>query len=630
MTTPPTLKVIIIGGGLGGLWAALRAADSGYRVDLFSLFAVRRSHSCCAQGGINAVLDVKGENDSLWEHFVDTIKGGDYLADQPPVKSMVEYAPELIHLYDRMGVTFSRTPEGIIDQRLFGGVKKRRTAFAGGTTGQQLLYSVDEQVRRHESEGRITKYENWEFLSLVRDDAGVCCGVVAMNLDDMRLHAFRGDAVVMATGGLGMIWGRSTMSTNSTGAAAARCYQQGAAFANGEFVQFHPTGMLGHDKLRLMSEACRGDGGRIWVPKTPNDARDAYEIPETERFYFLEEWYPTYGNTVPRDVASRAIYKAVKTLGLGVGGKDAVYLDLTHVPRKFLEDRLGGILEMYQTFSGEDPFVRPMKVYPCMHYSMGGLLVGYERDEKTNGMKAGHPKNHATTIPGLYACGECDSAYHGANRLGANSLLSASFSGLTAGSSALAYTRGLRKTSGAVADRHYEAEKRRQRELNQLFLRANGTENPFALHRELGETMQKHVFVERSNPDLDRAIQIIRDLKDRCQRISLDDRGQRTNQSLVWARQIYDMIVLAEVIATGARLRDECRGSHFKPAFEITVPEGKFAGSPEFEEYAGRWKANNDRWLKTTVATYHDDGPKFEFRPVDTSILKPEVPRDYR
>jgi succinate dehydrogenase / fumarate reductase flavoprotein subunit len=630
MATRGTLKVIIIGGGLGGLWAALRAADSGCRVDLFSLFAVRRSHSCCAQGGINAVLDIKGENDSLWEHFVDTIKGGDYLADQPPVLSMVEYAPELIHLYDRMGVTFSRTPEGIIDQRLFGGVKKRRTAFAGATTGQQLLYAVDEQVRRYESEGKITKYENWEFLSLILDDEGVCRGVSAMSLDDMQVRAFRSEAVVMASGGLGMIWGLSTMSTNSTGAAASRCYQQGAAFANGEFVQFHPTGMLGHDKLRLMSEACRGEGGRIWVPRTPGDIRDPLTIPEAERFYFLEEWYPTYGNTVPRDVASRAIHKAVKHMGLGIGGKDAVYLDLTHLPRTFLEERLSGILDLYQIFSGDDPFVRPMKVYPCMHYSMGGLLVGHEKDEKTKGMKYGHPKNHATTIPGLYACGECDSAYHGANRLGANSLLSASFSGLTAGSSVAAYAKGLSTTAESVADRDYEAETKRQVEINRKFLHARGTENPFTLHRELGETMQKYVFVERNNPDLDRAIEIIRGLRDRCRHISLDDRGQRANQSLVWARQIYDMIVVAEVIAAGARLRDECRGSHFKPAFEIKVPEGKFAGSPEFEEYAARWKANNDAWLKTTVATCHNDGPKFTYAPVDVSILPPEVPRDYR
>src|SRR3990170_2739370 len=328
---------VIVGGGLGGLWATLRVAEAGFPVDLFSLFPVKRSHSCCAQGGINAVLDVKGENDTIWEHIVDTIKGGDYLADQPPIKTMCEEAAGVIRTFDRMGVTFSRTPEGIMDQRLFGGVKKRRTAFAGATTGQQLLYAVDEQVRKQEAEGRVHKFENWEFLSAVLDGEGRCCGITAMDLQTMEVSAFQGDAVILATGGLGLIWGRSTMSTNSTGAAASRVYQQGCKFANGEFAQYHPTAMLGHDKLRLMTEACRGEGGRIWVPRQPGDKRDAPSIPEAERFYFLEEWYPTYGNTVPRDVASRSIYRAVRHMGLGVGGESCVYLDLTHHPHKFLE-----------------------------------------------------------------------------------------------------------------------------------------------------------------------------------------------------------------------------------------------------------------------------------------------------
>ena len=319
--------VIIVGGGLGGLWAALRALERGLKVKLFSLFPVKRSHSACAQGGINAVLDVKGQQDSVWQHIVDTIKGGDYLADQPPIKSLCEEAPGIIRAFDRMGVTFSRTPEGIMDQRLFGGVKNKRTAFAGATTGQQLLYAVDEQVRSHETGGMIEKFECWDFLSLVLDDAGVCRGITAMDLVSMKVEAFRADAVILATGGLALTYGRSTMSNNSTGAPAARVFQQGAKFANGEFIQFHPTGIPGHDKNRLMSEACRGEGGRIWVAKKAGDTRDPNTIPEDERFYFLEEWYPAYGNTVPRDVASRAICKVVRHMGLGIDNKDMVYLD---------------------------------------------------------------------------------------------------------------------------------------------------------------------------------------------------------------------------------------------------------------------------------------------------------------
>jgi succinate dehydrogenase / fumarate reductase flavoprotein subunit len=628
MATKP--RIIVIGGGLGGLWATMRIVERGLPVDLFSLFPVKRSHSCCAQGGINAVLDVKGQNDSIWQHIVDTIKGGDYLADQPPIRNLCEEAPGVIRTYDRMGVTFSRTPEGIMDQRLFGGVKNRRTAFAGATSGQQLLYAADEQVRSHEADGAVTKYESWDFLSLVLDDEGICRGITAMDLTSMKVQAFRADAVIVATGGLALIYGRSTMSNNSTGAPAARVYQQGAKFGNGEFIQFHPTGMPGHDKNRLMSEACRGEGGRIWVPKKAGDTRDPFEIPEKERFYFLEEWYPAYGNTVPRDVASRAICRAVRHMGLGLGGQDLVYLDLTHQPREFLESRLGGILEMYRTFAGEDPCTRPMKIFPTTHYSMGGLWVSYETDAKTGGMVQIHPKNHATSIPGLYAAGECDFAYHGANRLGANSLLSASYSGQVAGDAAVAYIKGLGKSNGEVAESYYDNERKRQEEINKTIISSDADENPFALHRELGDLMREHVFVERNNEGLDKALNGIGKLKERAGKVSSDDKGSWVNQSLSWARQVQDMVVLAEAIAKGARLRDECRGSHYKAEFELKIPEGKFEGDPEYDEYKAKWKANNDKWLKHTIVTHSKDGPQIEYKPVDTSVLPPEKPRDYR
>jgi len=627
MATKP--KVIVIGGGLGGLWATIRVVERGLPVELFSLFPVKRSHSCCAQGGINAVLDVKGQNDSIQQHIVDTIKGGDYLADQPPIRNLCEEAPGLIRTFDRMGVTFSRTPEGIMDQRLFGGVKNRRTAFAGATTGQQLLYAVDEQVRSHEAQGMVTKYENWDFLSLVLDDAGVCRGVTAMDLNSMKVRAFHADAVIVATGGLALIYGLSTMSSNSTGAPAARVYQQGAKFANGEFIQFHPTGMPGHDKNRLMSEACRGEGGRIWVPKKAGDTRDPVDISEDERFHFLEEWYPAYGNTVPRDVASRAICRVVRHMGLGVGGQDVVYLDLTHLPRDFLETKLGGILEMYRTFAGEDPCTRPMKIFPATHYSMGGLWVDFQKDEQTGGMARIHSRNHATSIPGLYACGECDFAYHGANRLGANSLLSASYSGQVAGDAAVAYIKG-RTNGNGLPESAYEDEQKRQEEVNQAIISSDGGENTFALHRDLGDLMREHVFVERSNKGLDEALDGIGKLKERSRGISLDHKGSWANQSLSWARQVQDMIALAEGIAKGARMRDECRGSHYKAEFELKVPEGKFEGDPEYDEFKAKWKANNDKWLKHTIVTHTEDGPKIEYQPVDTSVLPPEKPRDYR
>jgi len=623
-------RVVVVGGGLGGLWATVRLAEAGYPVDLFSLFPVKRSHSCCAQGGINAVLDIKGQRDTIEQHIIDTIKGGDYLADQPPIKTMCEDAPGLIHTYDRMGVTFSRTPEGIMDQRLFGGVKNKRTCFAGATTGAQLLYAIDEQVRAHEAAGRVRKFEFWEFLSLVLDGQATCRGIVALDLRSMKLEAFRADAVILATGGAGLIWGRSTMSTNCTGAAASRVYQQGAKFANGEFAQFHPTAMKGHDKLRLMSEACRGEGGRIWVPRKPRDPRPGREIPEDERFYFLEEWYPTYGNTVPRDVASRAIVRVTRHMGLGVRGEDIVYLDLTHKPREFLKSRLGGILEMYETFAGVDPYTNPMEVFPSMHYTMGGLWVGYEKDARTGGIVRVHPKNHATTIPGLYACGECDFAYHGANRLGANSLLSASFSGRVAGDAVIAYLKNQKSSAETVPQSVYDAERQRQDEQNRALLARTGGENASTLHRELGQIMSEYVFVERDNAGLDRALAAIAELKVRSQKISLDDRSGWANQSLPWARQVQDMIVLAEVMTKCARLRDECRGSHYKAEFELQPPAGKFPGDPEYEEFKARWKANNEKWLKHSIATHTPDGPRIEYWPVDVSVMPPETPRDYR
>ena len=620
---------IVVGGGLGGLWAALRIAESGYPVNLFALFQVKRSHSACAQGGINACMDTKGQRDSVWQHVVDTIKGGGYLADQPPVKTMCEEAPGLIRTFERMGVTFSRTPEGIMDLRLFGGVKNKRTCFAGASSGQQLLYGVDEQVRRLEDKGLIKKFEWWEFLSIVKDDEGRCRGIVAMNLRDMRVTAFAADAVVLATGGLGLIFGKSTNSTNSTGAAAGRVYQQGAEFMNGEFIQFHPTGMLGDDKTRLMSEAARGEGGRIWVPKDPKDTRDPRTIPENERFHFLEEWYPAYGNTVPRDVASRALWKVVKDMGMGILGQDKVYLDLTHLPREFTESRLGAILEIYRKFQGQDPCEVPIEIFPAVHYSMGGLWVDWEGDPGTKGIKQGSARNHQTNIPGLFACGECDGAYHGSNRLGANSLLSASYSGRVAGEATAAYVKGLKSTE-APSVSLIDAERKRQEEINQRIIASSGNENVFALHRELGELMTEKVGVVRDNATLDAAITGLKELRERFQRIDAHEKSNWANVTLPYARQVHDMIVLAQVIAVGARARDECRGSHHKPAFEDRIPDGKFPGDPEYDEYTKRWKANNEKWLKTTVASYSPDGPKIDYSPVDTSVFPPEQPRDYR
>ena len=331
---------------------------------------------------------------------------------------MCDAAPGIIDLLDRMGVPFNRTPEGLLDFRRFGGTLYNRTAFAGATTGQQLLYALDEQVRRYESEGKVKKFEHWEFLSAVLDSNRVCRGICAMDLRSMEVRTFPADAIIVATGGNGAIFGRSTNSVVCTGSAQSALYQQGCYYANGEFIQVHPTSIPGEDKLRLMSESARGEGGRVWVPKTPGDKREPKAIPEKDRWYFLEEWYPKYGNLVPRDVATRAIHKVVYEHNLGIDGKPMVYLDLTHIDRKILDRKLEGILEIYEKFVGDDPRDTPMKIFPGMHYTMGGMWVDFTQ---------------ATNIPGVYAAGECEYQYHGANRLGANSLVSCIFGGFIAG-----------------------------------------------------------------------------------------------------------------------------------------------------------------------------------------------------
>ena len=295
-------RVVVVGGGLAGLTTVIKLCEAGVPVDLFSLVPVKRSHSVCAQGGINASVNTKGEGDSPQVHLEETAYGGDFLANQPPVKAMCDAAPGIVFLLDRMGVPFNRTPEGLLDFRRFGGTLFHRTAFAGATTGQQLLYALDEQVRRWETvdleddkgdrvpgEKMVRKFEAWDFVGLVLDDHGTCRGIVAQDLKNTEIKAFPGDAVCLATGGVGIIFGKSTNSVINTGTATSTAYQQGACYGNGECIQVHPTAIPGADKLRLISESVRGEGGRVWVPRDPTEQRRGRDVPESQREYFLEE-----------------------------------------------------------------------------------------------------------------------------------------------------------------------------------------------------------------------------------------------------------------------------------------------------------------------------------------------------
>jgi succinate dehydrogenase / fumarate reductase flavoprotein subunit len=584
-------RIIVVGGGLAGLAAVIKIAEMGGQVDLFSIVPVKRSHSVCAQGGINAAKNLKGEGDSTWQHFDDSVFGGDFLANQPPVKDMCDAAPGIIDLLDRMGVPFNRTPEGLLDFRRFGGTLYNRTAFAGATTGQQLLYALDEQVRRHEAEEKVKKYESWEFLSAVIDSKGSCCGICAMDLRSMQVVTFPADAVIICTGGIGAIFGKSTNSVVCTGSAQSALYQQGAFYANGEFIQVHPTAIPGEDKLRLMSESARGEGGRVWVPKQPGDKRDPKSIPEKERYYFLEARYPKYGNLVPRDIATREIHKVVYEDGLGIDGGPMVYLDLTHIDRKVLDRKLEGILEIYEKFVGDDPRDIPMKIFPGMHYTMGGLWVDYKQ---------------ATNVPGLYAAGECEYQYHGANRLGANSLVSCIWGGFVAGPAAVQYSRS---RATAASNGAFDAERKRQEEANALLINNQGNENPFKIWRELGDTMTRNCTVIRYNKNLQETDAKLVELLERFRRVNLSDKTQWANSTFAFTRQLYNMLQLARVIAQGAKQRDESRGAHYKPDF------------PERDD---------KNWLKTTKAYFAPDAdePRFEFEAVDTSLLPPR-PRRY-
>ncbi len=628
-------RVIVVGGGLAGLASSMKLAELGVKVDLFSLTPVKRSHSVCAQGGINSCNDQTRQlGDNEWKHFDDTVYGGDFLNHQPPVKEMAYWAPKVIELMDRLGVPFNRTDEGFLDRRRFGGTLYKRTAFAGATTGQQLLYALDEQVRRQAAAGNIRKFEFWDFLGPIQDESGRCRGIVAQDMVSMEIQSFAADAVVVATGGCGLVYGRSTMSVFCTGSAASRCFQAGANYANGEFIQVHPTAIPGSDKLRLMSESARGEGGRVWVPRKPHDPRAAGDIPVGERYYFLEERYPEYGNLVPRDIATREIFDICVNDGLSID-KDrmSVYLDLTHIPKSELDRKLGGILEIYEKFQGVDPRVEPMRIFPAVHYSMGGLWADYVKSSD-GGLEMGAPQNHMTNIQGLYAIGECDYHYHGANRLGANSLLSCIFTGLFTGPSIVSY---ISNQSGGASDvteamKSSAAKKQQERHDHLLTGNAGSDENPYLIHQELGDIMTRVATVVRRNDQLSQAIDKVNQLHERSMKVSLADSGNWSNQNVIFAKSLQDMFPIAKCILKGALQRDECRGAHFKPDFQkpSLTAEDPADRRRQAEEWLDEFDRNNEKYLKSTVATWNHDSqmPDLNYEAVDTGSIQPR-PRLY-
>lgn len=606
--------VAVVGGGLAGLMTAMKLAEAGVKVQLFSVVPVKRSHSVCAQGGINGAVNLRGEGDSPYLHFEDTITGGDFLNHQPPVMRMTERAPAIIYLLDRMGVPFNRTSEGLLSFRRFGGTLKHRTAYAGATTGQQLLYALDEQVRRWETMNMVQKFEGWEFLGVAKDSDGRCRGLVAQDLRTMEIKGFAADAVVMCTGGNGLIFGRSTNSIINTGSPVSICYQQGVHYGNPEMVQIHPTAIPGEDKCRLISESVRGEGGRLWTPRDPDDARKPIDIPEADRWYFCEELDPVYGNLLSRDLVSFTIY-CVCRMNRGIKKRQQVYLDITQLhesrggpyTREVINDKLEGVLEIYEKFMREDPIATPMRIYPAVHYTMGGLWVDYEKGHGT-AIDVDSPRNQMTNIAGLFAAGECDYQYHGANRLGANALLSCLYGGEIAATGVMAYMKTMEASADSADPIVGSATAERKAEYESL-KKSNGTENPYKLHDELADVMWNNCGIWRTQRDLLSARDRLDELTTRARQCDLMDDSGWSNQAVPFTRAVINMIEQSKAIVGGAIVRDESRGAHFK----MDTPD-----------------RDDSKWLVTTKASWNVNGPTFDLsEKVECDTIAPR-PRKYR
>jgi len=581
--------IIVVGSGLAGASAAASLAELGYTVSCFCFQdSPRRAHSIAAQGGINAAKNYQNDGDSVFRLFYDTIKGGDFRSREVNVYRLAETSLRIIDQCTAQGVPFAREYGGLLANRSFGGVQVARTFYARGQTGQQLLLGAYQALERQVGAGKVRMYPRTEMLDLVVVD-GRARGIVVRDLVSGAVGSCAGDAVVLATGGYSNVYYLSTNAKGCNVTAIWRAHRRGAAFANPCFTQIHPTCIpqTGHhqSKLTLMSESLRNDG-RIWVPKRKGDARPPREIQESERDYFLERLYPSYGNLVPRDVASRRV-KEVCDEGRGVGpGGYGVYLDfadaIARLGRHVIAERYGNLFEMYERITAENPFDVPMRIYPAPHYTMGGLWVDY---------------NLMTTIDGLYAIGEANFSDHGANRLGASALMQ----GLADGYFILPYTIGdylAQAKLGQVGTDHtaFRQVEREVSERVERLLVARGRTTPDAFHRELGRLMWDKCGMSRNVQGLEEALQKIAALAERFARdLYVGGKGEEFNQTLEHAGRVADFFELAELMCRDALHREESCGSHFREEFQ--TPEGEAKrddarfGYVAAWEYAGAGKA---------------------------------------
>jgi len=581
------LDIIVVGTGLAGSSSASTLGELGYNVKVFCYQDTpRRAHSVAAQGGINAAKNYKNDNDSIYRLFYDMIKGGDFRAREANVYRAAEVSNLVIDHYTALGVPFARDYGGTIDNRSFGGVQVSRTFYAKGQTGQQCLIGAYSALTRQIAKGTVTMYPRREMLDLVVVD-GKARGIITRNLITGEIERHSAHAVVLATGGYGTIYYMSTLALNSNASAAWRAHKKGAFFANPSFVQIHPTSIPKlndyQSKLTLMSESLRNDG-RVWVPKAKGDTRKPNEIPEEERDYYLERRYPAFGNLVPRDVASRAAKERCDA-GYGVGPTGlSVYLDfrdsIKKKGKKVIEENYGNLFEMYEKFSGESPYETPMKIYPAGHYTMGGLWVDY---------------NLMTTVPGLFAVGESNFSDHGANRLGASSLMQCSGDGYFILPYTITdYLSAEIKTPKIKTDlpEFDSAEKDVKDKISKL-LGINGKETPASYHRRLGQIMWDYCGMVRNEEGLKKALVLIKELEDEFwKNLKVAGSGDEVNQELEKAGRVADFFELGRLLCLDALNRKESCGAHFRE--ESQTDTGEAQRDDDHYSYVAAWEYKGD------------------------------------
>ena len=603
------LNIIVVGSGLSGAGAAATLGELGYDVQCFCYQdSARRAHSVAAQGGVNAAKNYQHDGDSVWRMFYDTLKGGDFRSREANTYRLAELSAPLIDHFTQQGVPFAREYGGVLVNRSFGGVQVQRTFYARGQTGQQLLLAAYSQLSKMVRAKKVTMFPRTEMLDLVVVD-GKAKGIVVRDLVSGEIKSYAADAVVLATGGYSRVFRLSTLAIGCNGSAIWKAHKRGAFFAAPSFAQIHPTALPqsseAQSKLTLMSESLRNDG-RIWVPKKQNDTRKANDIPEEERDYYLERRYPSFGNLAPRDIASRAAKERIDA-GFGVGRlKNAVYLDFKHAIERFgidtIKDRYGNLFKMYKKITGIDAYQQPMQISPAAHFSMGGLWVDYEL---------------MTTIPGLYAVGECNFSDHGANRLGANSLLQASVDGYFILPNTINnYLASELKAKAVKSDNpeFTKVEKEVEANINRI-LSINGTKTVDHFHRELGKVMWQECAMSRNQVGLEKAIQQIKAIRAAFwSDVKVTGTSDEMNPELEKALRMADFIELGLLMCNDALERDESCGAHFREEFQSD--EGEAVRVDEDYSYVSAWEyVNGDFKL-------HKEELNFEF-------VKPSV-RSYK